>query len=298
MTGMRVAISGASGLIGGALSSYLVARGDDVRHLVRREARTGSEISWDPEQRVLDPAALHDVDAVVHLAGAGVGDHRWNAAYKQEILSSRSDGTRTVATAIAAHGDRIRLVSASAIGWYGSDRGEEVLTEQSPGGSTFLAEVAQAWEAATAPASAAGAPVAMSRTGLVMARDAGAFPPLVRLGKLGLAGPLGSGHQYWSWVTLDDVVRAFVHLLDHREIVGPVNNVGPAPVPQNDVVEEIGRQLGRPTVLPAPAFALRAVLGEFSAEVTGSQRVLPVRLQESGFTWVHDTLASAVATIV
>ncbi|HVD64554.1 MAG TPA: TIGR01777 family oxidoreductase [Lapillicoccus sp.] len=293
----RVAISGASGLIGSALSSYLVARGDDVRHLVRRDARTGSEISWDPANRRLDPASLEAVDAVVHLAGAGVADRRWTARHKQDVLASRTDGTAAVATAVAAHGDRIRLVSGSAIGWYGN-RGDEILTEQSPEGTGFLAEVAQAWEASTALASAAGAPVAMSRTGLVMSRSGGAFEPLVRLGKLGLAGPLGSGRQWWAWVTLDDVVRALVHLLDRRDITGPVNVVGPEPLREKELVDEIGRQLGRPTVLPAPAFALRAVLGEFSGEVTGSRRVVPTRLRESGFEWVHDTISSAVASIV
>lgn len=294
----RVAISGASGLIGSALSSYLTARGDDVRHLVRREARTGSEISWDPDARRLDPESLHNVDAVVHLAGAGVADHRWSPSWKREILASRTDGTTTVASAVAAHGDRIRLVSASAIGWYGNDRGDEILTEQSPEGTGFLAEVAQAWEASTAAAAAAGAPVAMSRTGLVMSRSGGAFEPLVRLGRLGLAGPLGSGHQWWSWVTVDDVVRAMVFLVDRRDVLGPVNVVGPEPLRQKEVADEIGRQLGRPTVLPAPSFALRAVLGEFSGEVTGSQRVVPTRLRDLGFEWVHGKISGAVATIV
>ena len=294
----RVAISGASGLIGSALSSYLVARGDDVRHLVRRDARTGSEISWDPANRRLDPASLETVDAVVHLAGAGVADRRWTARHKQDVLASRTDGTAAVASAVAAHGDRIRLVSGSAIGWYGDNRRDEILTEQSPEGTGFLAEVARAWEASTAPASAAGAPVAMSRTGLVMSRTGGAFEPLVRLGRLGLAGPLGSGRQWWAWVTLDDVVRALAHLVDRRDITGPVNVVGPEPLRQKELVAEIGRQLGRPTLLPAPAFALRAVLGEFSGEVTGSRRVVPARLRESGFEWVHDTLSSAVATII
>jgi len=233
----------------------------------------------------------------VHLAGAGVADRRWTARHKQDVLASRTDGTAAVATAVAAHGDRIRLVSGSAIGWYGN-RGDEILTEQSPEGTGFLAEVAQAWEASTASASAAGAPVAMSRTGLVMSRSGGAFEPLVRLGKLGLAGPLGSGRQWWAWVTLDDVVRALVHLLDRRDITGPVNVVGPEPLREKELVDEIGRQLGRPTVLPAPAFALRAVLGEFSGEVTGSRRVVPTRLRESGFEWVHDSISSAVASIV
>jgi uncharacterized protein (TIGR01777 family) len=294
----RVAISGASGLIGSALSSHLVARGDDVRHLVRRDARTGSEISWDPSQRRLDPESLNDVDAVVHLAGAGVAAHRWSPRHKQAILASRTDGTSTVASAVAAHGDRIRLVSASAIGWYGNDRGDEILTEQSPEGHGFLAEVAQAWEASTAAASVAGAPVAMSRTGLVMSRKGGAFEPLVRLGRLGLAGPLASGRQWWAWITLDDVIRAFVLLVDRRDILGPVNVVGPEPLHQKQVVDEIGRQLGRPTLVPAPGFALRAVLGEFADEVTGSQRVVPTRLRESGFEWVHSSISSAVATIL
>jgi hypothetical protein len=294
----RVAISGASGLIGRALSSYLVDRGDDVRHLVRRDARTGSEISWDPANRRLDPASLDGVDAVVHLAGAGIGDRRWSPSHKQDVLASRTDGTTAVATAVAAHGDRIRLVNASAVGWYGNNRGDEILTEQSPVGTGFLAEVAQAWEASTAPASAAGAPVAMSRTGLIMSRSGGSFEPLVRLGKLGLAGSLGSGRQWWSWITLDDAVRAFAFLVDRRDVTGPVNTVAPEPMRQKDIVNEIGRQLGRPTILPAPAFALRAVLGEIAGEVTGSQRVVPTRLRELGFEWIHGTISGAVATIV
>jgi hypothetical protein len=292
----RVAISGASGTIGSALSSYLVARGDDVHHLVRRDARTGSEISWDPAQRRLDPESLDGVDVVVHLAAAGAADHRWSPSYKQEILASRTDGTATVAAAVAAHGDRIRLVSASAIGWYGTDRGDEILTEQSPEGAGFLAEVAQAWEASTAAASIVGAPVAMSRTGLVMSQRA--FDPLVRLGRLGLAGPLASGRQWWAWITLDDVIRALAFLVDRRDIVGPVNVVGPEPLHQKQVADEIGRQLGRPSVVPAPGFALRAVLGDFAGEVTGSRRVVPTRLRENGFEWVHDSISSAVATVL
>ncbi|MDQ2783359.1 MAG: TIGR01777 family oxidoreductase [Actinomycetota bacterium] len=294
----RVVITGASGLIGSALSTYLVARGDRVVHLVRREARTASEVEWDPTTRHLDPGALEGVDVVVHLAGAGVADKRWTADYKQLIVTSRTDSTTAVATAVAAHGSAVRLVNASAVGFYGTDRGDEVLTEESPAGEGFLAEVVQAWESATDPASAAGAPVAMSRTGLVMSRGGGAFAPLVRLGRLGLAGSLGSGKQYWPWITLDDVVRALVHLVDHREVVGPVNVVGPDPMRQKAVVDELGRQLGRPTVLPAPAFALRIALGEFSSEVLGSQRVVPTALQASGFEFVHGDLASAVTTIL
>lgn len=298
MSRRRVALTGSSGLIGSALSSFLRARGDDVLHLVRRPPRAATEVEWDPARRILAPAALDGVDTLVHLAGAGVADRRWTPAYKQLILSSRADGTATVASAVAAHGPAIRLVSASAVGYYGRDRGEEFLTEDSPGGGGFLADVVRAWEGATTAASRAGAPVATARTGLVMARGGGAFAPLVRLARLGLAGPLGSGRQYWPWITLADTVRAFVHLVDHRDITGPVNVVGPTPVPQRDIVREIGRQLGRPSVLPAPAFALHLVVGEFAREILGGQRALPRVLLDSGFEYRHETLPEAVATIV
>ena len=298
MTVQRIAISGASGLIGGALSAFLTARGDEVIHLVRRDPSTESEIAWDPVARTLDPTALEGVDAVVHLAGAGVADKRWTPAYQQEILRSRSDGTATIAAAVAAHGDRIRLVSGSAVGVYGSDRGDEVLTEASASGSGFLADVVRAWESATQPAIDAGASVSMARTGLVMSPRAGAFAPLLRLARLGLGGPLGSGKQYWPWITLSDEVRALTHLVDHRDVTGPVNLVGPHPVPQIEVSRELGRQLGRPSVLPAPAFALRIIVGGFASDILGSQRVMPTVLAGSGFTHEHATLPDAIATLL
>ena len=298
MTSKRVAISGASGLIGGALSAFLTTRGDEVVHLVRREPRTESEIVWDPVARTLDPAALEGVDAVVHLAGAGVADKRWTPAYQQEILRSRSDGTATIATAVTAHGDRIRLVSGSAVGVYGSDRGDEVLTEESASGAGFLADVVRAWESATKAAVDAGASVAMARTGLVMSPAAGAFAPLVQLGRLGLGGPLGSGKQYWPWITLGDEVRALAHLVDHPDVTGPVNLVGPDPVPQIEVSRELGRQLHRPAILPAPAFALRIIVGGFASDILGSQRVMPTVLAASGFTHEQSTLAAAIATLL
>ena len=286
----RVAISGASGLIGSALSSYLVARGDDVRHLVRREAAHRFGDLLGPRSATTRPGtALEDVDAVVHLAGAGVGDRRWSPSYKQEILASRTDGTSTIASAVAAHGDRIRLVSASAVGWYGSDRGDEILTEQSPEGTGFLAEVAQAWEASTAAASAVGAPVAMSRTGLVMSRKGGAFEPLVRLGRLGLAGPLGLRSAV---VAVDQPRRRHPRPGLPRSTdatsPGPVNVVGPEPLHQKQIVDEIGRQLGRPTVLPAPAFALaggaRRVLQRGDRQPAGRSHPPPGEPASSGCT--------------
>ncbi len=298
MSSRRVAITGGSGLIGGALSAHLSGRGDEVLHLVRRTARTAAEISWNPAQRRLDPASLEDVDAVVHLAGAGVADHRWSAAQKQAILASRADGTAAVARAVAAHGSRVRLVSGSAVGYYGSDRGEEILTEESSNGTGFLAEVVRVWEDATAPARDAGASVAMSRTGLVMTPRGGAFEPLLRLGRWGLAGPLGSGRQYWPWITLEDTVRALAHLVDRADVTGPVNVVGPEPLPQREIVRELGSQLGRPSLLPAPGFAVRAVIGEFAGEVLGSQRVVPAVLERTGFRYEHPTLAAAVSTLL
>ena len=191
----RVAISGASGLIGSALSAFLRARGDEVVHLVRRAPTTKLEIGWDPGSRTLDPEDLSGLNAVVHLAGAGVGAHRWTAAYKREILDSRVDGTTTIATALADLGEPVALVSGSAIGVYG-DRGERILTEDSEPGTGFLADVVRAWETATRPAQDAGLRVVHARTGLVLTPDGGAMERVLPLARLGLAGPLGSGHQY------------------------------------------------------------------------------------------------------
>lgn len=293
----RIAVTGASGFIGTALAAYLRARGDEVVPLVRHPPSAPEEIPWDPSTARLDPAALTGVDAVVHLAGAGVGDRRWTPAYKDLVLRSRVEGTTAVAGAVAAQDRPVRLVVASAIGYYGPDRGEEVLTETSAPGHGFLAEVVRAWEGAAASACDAGMPVAHARTGLVMAAGGGMFPRLVRLTRLGLAGPLGSGRQFMSWVTLPDAVRGYAHLIDHPEIRGPVNLVGPDPRPQREVAAALARVLHRPAVVPAPAFALRVALGEFATDVLGSLRVLPDRLRDSGFDFEHSTLAGAAATL-
>ena len=209
----RVAITGASGLIGSALSVFLRGRGDEVVHVVRREPGGSHEIGWDPSSRRIVPGDLSGLNAVVHLAGAGVGDHRWTPAYKHEILASRVDGTATIATALADLGEPIALVSGSAMGAYG-DRGDELLTEDSELGQGFLADVVRAWESATRPAQDAGLRVAHARTGLVLAPHGGAMDRVLPLARLGLAGPLGSGRQYWSWITLHDEVRALAHLID------------------------------------------------------------------------------------
>lgn len=293
----RVAITGSSGLIGGALSASLRQRGDEVVHLVRREPRAPHEVRWDPSARRLDQAALDGVDAVVNLAGAGVGDKRWTTDYRAQILASRVDSTATVSRAIAEAGGGIRLVSGSAVGYYG-DRGDEVLDETSDPARSFLAQVCVAWEAATRAAEEAGAPVAHIRTGIVLAPDGGAMTPILRLARLGLGGPMGSGKEFWPWITLRDQVRAVLHLVDHPEVTGAVNLTGPAPARQREIAAELGRALHRPALLPAPAPALRLVVGEFAGEILASARVLPRRLEASGFAFEHPDLGTAIDWLV
>ena len=292
----RVAITGASGLIGSALSVFLSARGDEVVHLVRRAPRARYEVGWDPASHKLNPGDLSGLTAVVHLAGAGVGEHRWTAAYKQQILDSRVNGTATIAMALAELGEPIALVSASAIGAYG-DRGDELLSEDSETGKGFLADVVRAWEASTTPAKDAGLRVAHARTGLVLTPDGGAMKRILPLARWGLAGPLGTGRQYWSWITLHDELRALAHLID-QDIAGPVNLVSPQPLPQAEVMKALGAQLGRRALLPAPALALKIALGEFAADVLASARIMPSVLTASGFVFEHDTIQSAMRWLV
>ncbi|GAB3488783.1 epimerase [Flexivirga lutea] len=292
---MRIAITGSSGLIGTALSRALTARGDDVIQLVRRPARGPHEVQWDPAAGRLDPAALDGVSAVVNLAGAGIGDKRWTAAYKRTLRDSRVDSTTTVVDALTRLPEPVRLVNGSAMGVYG-DRGEETVDEESSPGSGFLPDLVTAWESATAPAAAAGIPVAFARTGLVLAPRGGLMGRVLPLARLGLAGPLGNGRQWWSWISLTDEVRALVHLIDHPEIVGPVNLAAPAAaaVRQRDAMRALGRELRRPAFLPAPAIGLRVVLGEFAGDVLASTRMAPKVLQHSGFEWTHSTIDAAM----
>lgn len=313
-SGRTVAITGASGLIGTALSEALRRRGDQVIHLVRRASRASRaaqrphdaqqageagvpvprEVPWEPGAH-LDPDVLAGVDGVVHLAGAGIGDHRWTAARKRLLRSSRLEGTETVARAVAALpvGARPRLLSASAVGFYG-DRGSDLLTEENEHGDGFLAELCREWETATSPAERAGAAVAHLRTGIVLAPHGGAIARIMPLAKAGLAGPLGRGDQYWSWITLHDHVRAVLFLLDHPSVTGPVNLTSPEPATQTDVVKALADKLNRPAVVPAPTVALRLVLGEMAGEILTSQRALPTVLTRAGFTWDHVELGPAM----
>ncbi len=290
---LRVAITGASGLIGTRLTARLRARGHEVVALVRRSPRPG-EVRWNPAG-AWDASALDGIDAVVHLAGESIGARlRWNEATKERIRSSRIDGTRSLSRALAAltHPPRV-LVSASAVGFYG-DRGDEPLTEDASMGAGFLAEVCAAWEAAAAPARDAGIRVVHARMGYVLAAMNGAIRPLVWLTLLGAGGPLAGGRHRMSWISLHDVTRAIEHVI-HAEIAGPVNVTGPEPATQRELARTLGRVLHRPAFLPAPGWAVRGALGELGGELLRSQRAMPARLRVSGFVFRHATLADALA---
>ena len=280
---MRIGITGASGLIGSALATSLQRGGHHVVRFVRRDTTDPAEIPWQPG-RVLNPALLEGLDAVVHLAGAGVGDKRWTDAYKQEILRSRVDGTTTIAEAMAkaTEGPRI-LICGSAIGYYG-DTGDRPTDETGPKGAGFLADVVQQWEAAADPAINAGLRVAFARTGLVVSSKGGAWQKLFPIFKAGLGGKLGSGSQYWSPISLDDEIRALRYLID-EDLQGPVNLVGPNPLTNAEVTKIMGEVLKRPAIIPVPGFALKAVLGEFAEDTLASQRIIPRALSQAGFQW-------------
>lgn len=307
---MDVVVAGSHGLIGSALVADLVARGDRVRRLVRRGAgppdgavrptegatARARDVLWDPRTGELDPAALEGADAVVNLAGAGIGDRRWTPAYKQTLLGSRTTTTSLLARTIARLDTRPVLVNSSAIGAYGS-RGDEVLTEASGRGDDFLAGLVEAWEHATAPAAEAGARVVWLRNGVVLAPSGGALGKLLPILQLGVGGPLGSGRQWWSWITLADELAAIRHVID-MDVHGPVNAVAPEPTTNRAVIRALAQALRRPAVLPVPHFALRIALGQFADDLTASQRVVPEVLARTGFTWTHTSPQDAARWVV
>lgn len=293
---MRVLISGSSGLIGSALTTSLRSGGHEVLRLVRRATSGPDEVRWDPSAGLDEPelAKRGPIDAVVSLAGAGLGDKRWTAAYKRELRTSRLAGTRTLVGSMTSWDQPPAvLVSASAIGVYG-DTGDRPIDEDSPLDDSFLGQLCQDWEAAADPARDAGIRVVHPRTGLVLAPGGGTLGKLLPIFKLGLGGALGSGTQYWSWISLLDEVRALRFAIDTSTLAGPVNLTGPIPVTNAEFARALGRALHRPALLPVPGIAIRAAIGEFAEAVLTGQRVLPKRLQEAGFEFRHTDLDAAL----
>ena len=297
---MRVAISAASGLIGSALAADLAADGADVVRLVRRPAATPAEISWDPRAPGggLDPVALAGADAVVHLSGARIAPRRWTPARKAVLRSSRIASTAALAGAMAAADPPPGvLLCASAIGYYGQT-GDRAVDESAAPGTGFLAELVRDWEAAADPARAAGIRVVSFRSGLVLAARGGMLGPLLPAFRLGLGARIGTGRQYFSWISLTDEVRAIKFLLHHADAAGPFNLTAPSPVTNAEFTTALARALGRPAALVLPAWLLRAALGEVAVELLGSARVLPARLQAAGFTFEHPDIAAALGAVV
>ena len=297
--GMSLIVSGASGLIGSAVTGRLTARGHRVRRMVRRPAKPG-EISWDPATGKIDTAGLEAADGVVHLAGENLGA-RWTRARKARIRDSRIQGTSLLSETLArlARPPRV-LISASAVGIYG-DRGDEPLTESSSLGDShdFLVRVGREWEAAADPARAAGIRVVHPRFGVVLTPGGGALQRLLLPFRLGLGGRVGSGAQWFSWVALWDVVNAVEHLLSTEALEGPVNVSAPEPVTNREFTRTLGRVLGRPAVLPVPAAALRLAFGEMADRtLLSSARVLPARLLESGYRFTHPSLEGALRSML
>jgi uncharacterized protein (TIGR01777 family) len=289
----RIAVTGASGLIGSALVGYLKSQGHTVQRLVRRAAVSSEEITWDPIAGTVDMEALAGVDAVIHLAGAGVSDKRWTKKYKSEILNSRLLGTTTIAKAVAIVKPQV-FISASAIGWYG-ESGNRAVIESDRVGDDFLAAVCREWEAA---ADLAGdVRTVKLRTGLVLDPTGGALGKMLPLFRFGLGGKLSNGKQWWSWITLHDQIRAIAFLLENK-VSGPVNLTSPNPVTNLEFTAGLARAMHRPALFPVPAFALKIVLGGFSAEVLGSKKVTPQVLTEAGFTFDYPHISSALEKLV
>jgi uncharacterized protein (TIGR01777 family) len=289
----RIAISGSSGLIGTALVGHLKSEGHTVQRLVRRAPVAPDEVQWDPQTGFVDLAALSGVDAIIHLAGVGVGDKRWTKKYKSEILNSRLLGTTTIAKAVAELKPQV-FISASAIGWYG-ESGNRAVVETDRVGDDFLAAVCREWESA---ADLAGdVRTVKIRTGLVLDPTGGALGKMLPLFRLGFGGKLGSGKQWWSWITLHDQIRAIVFALENP-ISGAVNVTSPNPVTNQEFTSALARALHRPALFPAPAIALKIALGGFASEVLGSKKVIPHVLQEAGFTWDYPHITEALNQLV
>ncbi|CAB4997190.1 unannotated protein [freshwater metagenome] len=289
----RIAVTGTTGLIGSALVGHLKAEGHTVQRLVRRPALTPEEVTWDPKKGTVDLAALEGVDAIIHLAGAGVGDKRWSKKYRAEILNSRLLGTTTIASAVNTLKPSL-FICASAMGYYGETGNRAVIESDRPG-NDFLATVCKEWEGAADLVR--DVRTVKLRTGLVLDPADGALGKMLPLFRFGLGGKLGSGKQWWSWITLHDVIRAITFAIEN-DISGPINLTSPNPATNQEFTAALARALRRPALLPVPGFALKIALGGFSAEILGSKKVLPQALTDAGFTFDYPHLAPAIAELV
>ena len=289
----RIVVSGSSGLIGGALVAYLKSEGHTVQRLVRRATVTPDEITWNPKNGTFDLEALAGVDAVIHLAGAGVGDKRWTKRYRSEILNSRLLGTTTIAQAVATVKPKV-FISASAMGWYG-ETGNRAVTESDRGGDDFLAAVCHEWE--NAADLAGDVRTVKLRTGLVLDPTGGALGKMIPLFRFGIGGRLGSGKQWWSWITLHDVVRAIAFALE-APVAGPINLTAPNPVTNQEFTAALARAMHRPAIFPVPSIALRIAFGGFASEMLGSKKVMPEILTNAGFTFDYPHIGAALEVLV
>ncbi|MCE7929575.1 MAG: TIGR01777 family protein [Dehalococcoidia bacterium] len=293
---MRVAITGSSGLIGTELHRRLDAAGHSVLPVVRGDPQSPAS-TWSPATGWFRPGALQGVDAVVHLAGESIGSGRWSDSRRRALVSSRTETTRLLVSQLASLEKPPAFVSASAIGYYG-DRADEPLDETAHRGAGFLANLTEAWEKEASRAAEHGAPTALLRFGIVLSRQGGALPRMLRPFRLGAGGRLGNGRQWMSWITLDDAVSATMHVLERR-FAGVFNVASPSPVTNREFTRTLGRVLHRPALFPAPAFALRLLLGPSADELLlSSQRVVPARLQESGFEFEHPHLEPALRAVL
>jgi uncharacterized protein len=297
---MDIAITGSHGFVGSALVPALTRAGHRPVRVVRGPAVGADELGWDPDAGTIEAAGLEGVGGVVHLAGAGIGDKRWTDARKRLILDSRTKGTDLLTRTLAGLARRPSvLVSASAVGYYG-DRGDEPLDEQSAPGNDFVAGVCVQWEAATAPAAEAGIRVARVRSGVILGREGGVLPRMLLPFRLGLGGRIASGRQYMSWVSIDDEVGAILHALTNDSVAGPVNVTGPAPVTNAEFTQTLGRVVRRPTVLPTPLLPLKVRYGGELIQhlLVEGQRVVPKRLEATGYRFEHPRLEEALRAVV
>jgi uncharacterized protein (TIGR01777 family) len=297
---MKILVSGSHGLVGKALVANLIKDGDEVLCLVRRERQFGSpEVDWDPERGIIDAAHLEGLDAVVHLAGESIAEGRWTEEKKRRIRSSRVEGTELLSHTLAnlTHPPK-SFLCASAIGYYGN-RGSELLTEASAPGKEFLSEVCVEWERATQTAVEKGIRVVNLRFGVILSNKGGALARMITPFRMGVGGHVGSGQQWMSWITLDDVVGAIRFALTNNSLKGPVNVVAPNPVTNADFTSELGKALSRPTLFPMPAFGVRLAFGEMGeALLLSSQRVIPECLSNAGFKFAHPKLEDALHSAI